>query len=1070
MKSEISGAACRFAHRGFVSRCVRRLLPGVLAAGLFTARSAQAIEQDRLVAHTVRRTFGVTEGLPSISVLALAQTPDGYMWMGTQSGLVRFDGHTFAVFDAHNVPALASGETIRGLAVAPDGSLWIATDGAGLLHYERGRFIGYSAAEGISAEHVNALAVDSRNVVWVGTSAGLDKIEAGKVTKGVVKELEGRAVARLFADNDGTLWIGMIGGGTMHLRGDRLEQVTTEQGIPEARMSAAARDKKGALWLASRNVVYRLEGERFVEVFRSDTANQHVDTLYVDRNDTVWVGFSRGGFRAIVGGRPRTEVLPAEFDSAWITSIVEDHEGGLWLGGFTSGVTVLHDASFRVMQSAQGPLFVFAVLEARDRSLWVGGPERLLVRFRDGQETKFTDKDGLPKGDIWALHEDGAGGIVIGHSGGANLWDGAHLRALPQMEGMSGARRVYSFTGRSEDLWIASLPGVLHWDGKAIQQYGKKEGLPSDVAASLYQTRDGTTWVGTFDGPARFVDGHFEVPEGPLHANVFAFEEDAAGTLWIATFSGLARYKNGKVIRFLPSSGLPVSLNRIIADRLGNLWLAASTGICMAPLRELEEAADTDPGRSITHLRCFDESHGLRSRETNCGGRSVIELADHRLAFGTTDGLAIVDPAKLVTNRAEPPVAIQEFEIDGSRQPAADRTTVPAGTRHIRFQYAAMTYVAPKRVHYRYKLEGYDRDWVDARDSRAAQYTNLSPGDYRFIVLAENGDGVWNERGASIGFHKQAYFYETRWFLFLVSAMILGTGAGVYALRVRRLKATARLLESTVVERTRELRQAVGELEVSHKALQEKDERINGDLLQAKAFQQAMLSTLPSSPSVAVAARYEALEVVGGDIYDICEIEPGRFRIFLADTTGHGIQASLRTMVIKAEYDRLKTITPTPSALLSQLNTHLASNPDRKVSATACCIDVRITPQGADVTYSNAAHPDVLRLGEKVDNLYMPGMYLGFFPEVEYADDSCKLDVGHALLVYSDGATELPNAAGELFGSERLGETVRAALARSDDVEAALGVVASALAEYRGDAHANDDITLILFRIAAPSV
>jgi serine phosphatase RsbU (regulator of sigma subunit) len=488
--------------------------------------------------------------------------------------------------------------------------------------------------------------------------------------------------------------------------------------------------------------------------------------------------------------------------------------------------------------------------------------------------------------------------------------------------------------------------------------------------------------------------------------------------------------------------------------------------------------------RPIAHIRCFDESHGLRSRETNCGGRSVIELHDHRLAFGTTDGLAIVDPANLVTNMVAPPVAIEDLEVDGTRQPAADRATVPAGARHVRFRYAALTYVAPKRVHYRYKLEGYDRDWVDARDSRAAQYTNLPPGDYRFVVLAENGDGVWNERGTAMAFHKKAYFYETRWFTFLAGAIVIGGAAGAYGLRVRRLKATARLLESTVVERTRELRNAVGELEESnkaleqshqaleqsHKALEEKDERIKNDLLQAKAFQRAMLSGMPRSESIAFAAHYEPAEIVGGDIYDVSEIEPGWFRIFLADTTGHGIQASLRTMVIKSEYDRLKTVTRTPSALLAQLNMQLASNRQRKVGATACCIDLRLGTEGAVVTYANAAHPEVFRLGTKVDSLYMPGMYLGLSPNIEYVDTECRLEAGEALLVYSDGASELQNADNAMLGSDSLAETARAAIARGDDVQTALDAINATLVAHRGARAADDDITLLLFRIGERNI
>jgi serine phosphatase RsbU (regulator of sigma subunit)/ligand-binding sensor domain-containing protein len=1045
---------------------------------------ASAIDPNRPVSDAVRRSWGVTEGLPSVAVLAVTQTPDGYMWMGTQSGLVRFDGHAFTVFDAHNVPALATGETIRGLSVAPDGTLWLATDGSGLLHYDRGVFTQYTAEGGLSSDHVNAVAVDARGVVWAGTSAGLDKIERGRIEKpAAARELDKRIVGRVFADTDGTVWVGVIAGGTVRIRGDRLERLTAEHGLPESQMSAAVRDHQGTLWYATRNIVFRLEGERFVEVFRSASDNENVDALYVDRRGTVWIGLNRGGIRAIVGGKLRAEVLPAEVSASWVTSIVEDHEGGLWVGGFTSGVSVLHDASFRVVNSVKGPLFVFSVLESGDGSIWVGGPERLLVRMKDGIETRFSAADGLPDGDVWSLHDDGAGGILVGYSTGASLWDGTRLRSLPQMAALTGVHRVYSFAGRADDLWIGGRPGLLHWDGQSLRTFGMKDGLPSDLAASVFKTRDGTVWVGTFDGPARMRDGRFEQPagrNGPLRSNVFAFEEDAAGTIWMATFSGLARYKNGVITTYNPSSGLPVSLNRIIADRLGNLWLAANTGICMAPIRELDAAADTDPGRPIAHLRCFDESHGLRSRETNCGGRSIIELRDGRLAFGTTEGLAVVDPANLVTNTAEPPVAIQQFEIDGIVQPSADRTMVPAGARHVRFQYAALTYVTPKRVRYRYKLEGYDRDWVDGRDSRAAQYTNLPPGDYRFVVRAENGEGVWSERGASVAFHRQPHFYETVWFIVLASVVVISSGTGAYGLRVRRLKTTARLLESTVIERTHELRQAVGELEESHKvlehthkaleqthkALEEKDERLNSDLLQAKAFQQAMLSELPDSNGVEFAAHYEAAEIVGGDIYDISEIEPGWFRIFLADTTGHGVQASLRTMVIKTEYDRLKTVARTPAALLAQLNRQLAPNKGRTVGATACCIDLRVHEGKANLTYSNAAHPDVFILGEKIEALYAPGMYLGFVADMDYVDLQCPLEPGQALLVYSDGAAELENGEGAMFGSKLLADIAREAALEPSSLEAALERVNAKLTAFRGDRAPVDDITLLMVRLA----
>jgi serine phosphatase RsbU (regulator of sigma subunit) len=627
---------------------------------------------------------------------------------------------------------------------------------------------------------------------------------------------------------------------------------------------------------------------------------------------------------------------------------------------------------------------------------------------------------------------------------------------------------VTAITRTNGGLWIGQLGRGAHLRGAdgTTRWVHASDGLPSDEITRILEARDGTLWIGTRAGLARERDGRFEtikIGDGTHNPTISDLEEDEDGNVWIAAFGGLARAKGSHADAFPPSAGFPFLTTSVALDGIGNVWVGTSTGVCRIPRSEFERFLQS--GARPRPFRCFDESDGFRNRETDMGGRPVAHFRDGRLGFATVAGLAVVHPEKVTSEGLAPLIDIQQVEADGVALGVAELRTLAPGTRQLRVDYAALTYVAPNRVRHRYRLEGYDRDWVDAGNRRSAHYTNIPPGTYRFVVTAENGRGVWNETGASFRIQQRAHFYQTVPFYLSAAGLLLGGALAAYGLRVRQLKRIAAVLEKRVEERTVALRSALVQLE-------EKDARLHSDLMQARSFQRAMLTEVPGNESVQFTTLYQPTELIGGDIYDIAEMPWGGFRILLADTTGHGVQASLRTMVIKTEYDRLKATCRRPSELLGALNRALAKFPEGSVSCSGCCIDIHGMEAGRSrVVYANAAHPEVLHRSSAADTmggLYLPSMYLGILEDCEYSDLESEMLPGDWLLLYSDGAIEEVNADGVMFGEERLREAFRDATSRTSGTEAALAV-RRAITRFTGrdeeSALTADDMMLLLVEL-----
>jgi ligand-binding sensor domain-containing protein/serine phosphatase RsbU (regulator of sigma subunit) len=1064
----------------------RGCIVAILIGSAAFARDASALDPTKDISQYVEQSWGAAgaDGLPQNWVDAITQTRDGYVWLGTQEGLVRFDGARFTVLSTRTVPALRS-NNVSALLVDAAGALWVGTYGGGLTRYLGGRWTTWGKKEGLGSDFV----------------------------------------VSLFEDHDHSLWVGTRAGGVSRRRGEETMTFTARDGLANDTVSAIAEDAAGTLWFGTDGGLSRFDEGRFGPAEKGlpsgvEIGGAVVLSLHAGRDGTLWIGTKGAGLFARRGGAILPVAAERGLGGATVTALAADHDGNEWIGTDGGGVYRIFGNDVRASAARKGVRFaVSALFEDRERNLWIGADNLWLgsgavglLKLKDGKVTTFGIEEGLATDYAWSVLEDAAGALWVGTSGGVSvaredrrfsrvtapavsgrplsdpivmalapsrrggLWVGTEGRGLGLLEGdrytnFEVARGLPNDTIRAVhedaggDLWIGTYgSGLARFRDGAFLRFGAAEGFPEAVVTSFAVGADDTLWIGTERGGlvAR-KDGHFTV-EGALANDMVEslLWEPSEARLWIGTYgAGLALYRNGRLSRFTAREGLFDDVfYAIVDDGNGFLWTTSNRGIARTSKADLLEVADGK--RATVTSTSFGTLEGMRSSECNSGAPGGTRTRDGRLWFPTTKGVVMVDPARLGRNTLAPPVLIEEVNVDRAPVDLTRQRDVPAGSQDFAFAYTALSFTTPEKVRFKYRLEGFDRDWVDAGARRIAYYTNLSPGNYRFRVIAANDDGVWNEEGATIAFHLLPRFYQTVPFFVLVCASILCAGAGIVRFRVRQLRARAEELEEKVEERTAQLANAF-------ELLREKDERLQEDLVRARAFQRRILPQLPSDEGIRFGAVYKPADLVGGDVYDVCDLGAGKFRLFVADTTGHGIQASLRTMVLKTEYDRIKLEATGPGDALGRLNQAITfAYPDLAMRCSACCFDVERATDGsgnATVRYASAAHPPLLHLSRRgLQEIQVSGTFVGVVDDAPFREVVVPLERGDMLIAYTDGLFEQEDASGASFGLERIERVLLASPRRA--VEAANGLE-SALSEFAAGRAMDDDVLVLCVEIAA---
>ena len=782
--------------------------------------TALALDPGKAITQYTQTVWQSEQGLPTNGITVITQTRDGYMWVGTEDGLARFDGVRFTVFNKSNTPGLMHNR-IMALVESDDGSLWIGTMGGGLTRYKDGRFRNYSTPDGLSQDLVSAIAKSRDGSLWISTfNGGLNHFKDEQFKLYTTKEgLPSQNIGPVFEDQEGRLWIGSDKGLTK-LVNERFTTYTAKDGLPSDEISSITQGENGALLIVTADGgVATLESGKFtINTTKDSHLSSIVTKALTDREGNLWVTTYGSGIARFNDGKFTTYAVKNGLPNDLATAIYEDRESNLWIGTQGGGLVRLRDATFTTFGTLEGLSneMVWSVFEGHDGSLWVGTSGGL-SNFKDRKFTTYTTRDGLTGNVVISLGEGRDGSLWVGTEGGglSRFKDGKFTRFAPSQNGPGAKVSVAAIhEDQTGTVWIATKgEGLYSFKYGKFKAYTTSEGLPSNIVRAIHESKDGSLWLGTSGGGlSHFKDGKFtnySTKEGLSHNIVLMIYEDQDGALWIATLGGgLSRFKDGRFTAYMTSSGFfDDYVYRILEDDAQNLWMSCNKGVFRVSKKELNDYAEGRINSVATFA--YGAADGMRSSECNGGNESAgTKTRDGRLWFPTVKGLVTVAPSKLSSNQLPPPIVIEQVISNKEAIDLRGAVSLPPGGDKLEFHYTALSFVAPEKVNFKYKLEGFDRDWVDAGTRREAFYTNLPPRSYKFRVIASNNDGVWNETGASVDFYLQPYFYQTKWFLAVCILAALLSGFFLYRYRLRHLRERARKLEDLVDHRTQELKRS----------------------------------------------------------------------------------------------------------------------------------------------------------------------------------------------------------------------------------------------------------------------
>jgi signal transduction histidine kinase/ligand-binding sensor domain-containing protein len=731
--------------------------------------TAQTTGRDGVFGRYQQVNWQERDGLPQNTVLAIAPTRDGYVWMGTYEGAARFDGVRFTLFNPSNTTGIGNSQ-VTSLLERRDGDLWLGTYGGGLSRLSAGVFTQFAGRDGLSSEFITSLFEDRAGVLWIGTDGGgVNAFRGGRFTAYTVTQgLPSNLVRAIIDDGHGGLLVG-TNRGIARIAGGRVHGYDVGADVAHADISSLARSMDGSVWVGAMDGgLYRV-GPDGITAFGPDQGftNDRAESLFADEDGRVWVGATSDGLFRYADGRFERYAPATGLPGVRVPVIAQAVDHGLWVGT-NGGLVRLKQPRFTVYTERDGlpSDFIGSILQDRAGSAWVE-TRRGLARFTNGAFTHVTTDDGLPSGRTRTLSL-GANGRPLVYTGDRLArWTNGRFVRVEGLPGIPWDRVNDLLEDRSGTLWIGIHDGgLLRVRGGEITHLTKKDGLADDSVLSLFEDRAGRVWVGTLRGGATRITGErlesFSTADGLPANHVKTFHEDAGGTLWIGTHGGgLCRFKDGKLAAISARQGLyNDDVFRILEDAAGNLWMNCNTGIWRTSLKQLNDVADGR--RTSVDSFAYGIADGMLSSEGVGVKLAGWKMRDGSLWFPTTKGIVVIDPRRRDT---EPPrILIEGVAVDRAPVAIVSPVRVAPGQENLEIRYTGLAWSRPQAIKFRFRLMELDRDWVEAGARRTAYYSHVPPGSYTFIVTADNGEGVWNATGQTLAIVVLPRFHQTWWF------------------------------------------------------------------------------------------------------------------------------------------------------------------------------------------------------------------------------------------------------------------------------------------------------------------
>ncbi len=779
----------------------------ILCALNLLSKGAIALDPNKAITQYGHDVWRRQNGLPSNSVSTLMQAKDGYLWIATSGGLYQFDGVRFQLVRTDTGDSKNS-ETISELFESRDSTIWVGTAYGGLRCLRDGVVRQYGPEHGMTERQIRSVLQTPTGALWVGTSNGLFRSRNGQFTR---LNLTPTYYASVAVDHQGRIWAGTHDGIIVldSLDGAPLFSLGIAEGMTDLAVTIVYVDALGGIWIGTNNgLIHWVNGALRRFSVADGLPVSHITAIHQDRDGNMWFGTPEGLAR-YTNGKISTFSMRDGLSHNYVLSLEEDVEGSLWIGTL-EGLNRLRDVNVTTFTSREGlgGDYVSGLREGKDGSIYFAGNRTgTLTKFSRGTMTTMRD---VPVGPMYVTRD---GSIWMAQTGRlSRLRNGV----LTHFDSSSGLPYKW-ISALGEDslslLLFLDHTGIMRFLDGRVQPFLLRNGSPfvtSDYVECFYTASDGTLWVGTTGGLLHFSGGDsalFLPSDGLADIWVGSVTEDNRHDLWIASpHGGLSRRHDGKFTSYTTKNGLATNeVYCVVADSFGDVWISTPKGIGRIQRRELD---DIDAGKAQSfHQQSFSTVDGMKTDV--CFDEwypSAIAASDGRVWFATQNGAVLVDPHNIKINEHVPPVRIEQVLADRKLAPNDTSVVFPPGIERLEIHFTALSLLIPERVHFLYRMEGYDRTWIDPGTQRTAYYTNLPPGKYRFVVIACNNDGLWNEAGGSVTLYLTPHFYETAWFTVLIVA-ILGFGI-VGAIRVQDIRQRKRqqALERQVDQRTREVR------------------------------------------------------------------------------------------------------------------------------------------------------------------------------------------------------------------------------------------------------------------------
>jgi signal transduction histidine kinase/ligand-binding sensor domain-containing protein len=759
------------------------------------------------------RVWQTQDGLPNNAVTSIVQTRDGYLWLATYDGLARFDGVNFTIFDNSNTPEMRSSR-ITSLFEDAQGNLWIGCESGDLTRYRDGHF--YSVAFHPSWENkkIQDIGADASDRVRLLNADGkLADLDGNVITP---PNAGGTVNVLAMAQNPGGAIRVDCNGQIFALDHDRLIPVPFGQGSDDFAKGICP-DHAGGLWIITQNQVLKWNDNRIDDLGPSPLGQASVTTMMEMKSGCLAVGTLEQGLYLIF---PRHGVIHFDrahgFPNNWVRTLCEDREGTLWVGTGSSGLIALRPSRVATVNAPddwQGAN-VLSIACSRAGTMWIGTEGAGVYCFHAGQWTHFGESDGLSNSFVWSVSDDARNRLWVGTWGGGLFFEHSNrFERVPGLENFT-APVLALLHGRDGVTWVGTATGLLRYQAGTITRYGTREGLVLPDVRAIAEAPDGTLWFGMMGGGlGRLQNGavkQFRAADGLSSDFVQCLHLDTNGALWIGTYGGgLDRFWNGHFSVIGGNQGLPNNfICDIEQDDDGNFWISSHGGIFRIQKTELNQCAD---GRTATvRPLVYGTGDGMPTLECSGGFQPAsCRTRDGRLWFPTSKGLVGIDPGDIKVNQLPPPVLIEKMLVDGQpvsgNNPAGGSLRISPGRHRFEFRYTGLSFVAPEKVSFKYRLKGLERDWTDAGTKRTIIYSYIPPGSYGFQVEACNSDGIWNTNGATLAFTVQPFFWQTWWFYLAasLSAAALLSGGALWFARRRMRRKLDRLERQRAIERER---------------------------------------------------------------------------------------------------------------------------------------------------------------------------------------------------------------------------------------------------------------------------